>query len=234
MKKNVIFLFLLTIFVSCSGDKKKNMEVNVTIKDFKKGTAYLQKYVDSTLISVDSIAVNGSDFFTLNDNVEGPEIYVLSIDKIPDEKILFFGEKGTINISTKLPKFQISAQIEGSVNQQLLDEHNAMIQQFNGRFLDIMKERFDAQKINDTATVNDLNTEENSLIRRKYLYSTNFAVKNASKEVAPYIAITQLFNANIKLLDTINNSLSTDIKNSKYGKELQAFITEIKNSENQE
>lgn len=234
MKKNVVFLFVLIMLFSCGSDKKKNMEVNVTVKEFKKGTAYLQKYIDSKLVSVDSITVNGNDFFTLTDNVESPEIYLLSIDKIPDEKIAFFGEKGTISIATKLPKFQVSAQIEGSVNQQLLDEHNAMIKQFNGRFLDIMKARFDAQKINDTATVNTLNTEESSLLRRKYLYTTNFAVKNGAKEVAPYLAINQLFNANVKLLDTINNSLSLEVKNSKYGKELQAFITEIKNSENPE
>lgn len=233
MKKNVIFLFLLTILFSCGSDKKKNMEVNVTIKDFKKGTAYLQKYADSTLISVDSITVNGSDSFTLTDNVESPEVYLLTIDKIADEKILFFGEKGIINIATKLPKFQISAQITGSENQELLEEHNAMIQQFNGRFLDIMKERFDAQKINDTAKINALNTEENSLMRRKFLYTTNFAVKNGTKEVAPYLTLTQLFNANLKLLDTINNSLSADVKNSKYGMQLQEFITEIKNSENE-
>jgi len=53
-------------------------------------------------------------------------------------------------------------------------------------------------------------------------------VKNANFEVAPYIALTDLFDANVGLLDTINNSLTPSIKESKYGKQLDAYIQDIK------
>jgi len=43
--------------------------------------------------------------------------------------------------------------------------------------------------------------------------------------------LSDLFNANIKLLDTINNSLSKKVKASKYGKELANFIAGIKKDE---
>jgi len=43
--------------------------------------------------------------------------------------------------------------------------------------------------------------------------------------------LTDLYNANVSLLDTINNSLSKKVKKSKYGLELQKFIDTIKNSE---
>jgi hypothetical protein len=42
-----------------------------------------------------------------------------------------------------------------------------------------------------------------------------------------------LADANIKLLDTINKSLSDKIKNSRYGKELNSFVERIKLSEEQ-
>ena len=48
---------------------------------------------------------------------------------------------------------------------------------------------------------------------------------------APYIALSELFDANIQLLDTINNSLTDKVKSSDYGKRLQKFITKIKTSE---
>jgi hypothetical protein len=66
------------------------------------------------------------------------------------------------------------------------------------------------------------------MMRRRFLFTTNFAIANAESEAAPYIALTELFNANIQLLDTINNSLSDKVKNSDYGKRLQKFVTGIK------
>ena len=70
-----------------------------------------------------------------------------------------------------------------------------------------------------------------NLVKRKYLYTTNFAINNADHEVAPYIALTELNNATLKLLDTINNSLSPKVKKSTYGKQLDKFIATIKENE---
>ncbi|PKP28809.1 MAG: hypothetical protein CVU01_03165 [Bacteroidetes bacterium HGW-Bacteroidetes-18] len=227
--KNIIgFLAVLALLVSCNKNEQGNMVVKVTIDGLKKGTLYLQKVKDSTLVSVDSIQLAGKTAILLSDNVESPEIYFLALDKIAGERISFFGEKGEITVSAKLEKFAASAKITGSVNQDLLAEHKAMAQKFNGKKLDLVVEKFNAYKINDTALATKLEQEEKNLIRRKYYYTTNFAVVNASHEVAPYLALTELYDANIRLLDTINNSLSKEVKASKYGKELGKFITEIK------
>ncbi|MFZ3274125.1 MAG: hypothetical protein WA143_07615, partial [Lutibacter sp.] len=109
--------------------------------------------------------------------------------------------------------------------------HRAMAQKFNGKKLDLVVEKFEAQKINDTALLSKIDNEEKGLTRRKYFYTTNFAVIHAENEVAPFLALTELFDANIRLLDTINNSLSKEVKASKYGKELEKYIKEIKTTE---
>lgn len=207
------------------------MVVKVTIDGLKKGTLYLQKIKDTVLVSTDSVQLDGSANYMLSDDVESPEIYYLALDKIAGERISFFGEKGEITINAKLAKFATSAKITGSVNHGLLEEHNAMAQKFNGKKLDLVVEKFNAYKINDTALAAELEKDEKSLIRRKYYYTTNFAVVNATHEVAPYLALTELYDANIKLLDTINNSLSKEVKASKYGKELEKYIKEIKTAE---
>ena len=230
MKKLFTYFIIGFILFSCGSDKKGNMVITGKIDGFKKGTFYLQKFKDTLLVTVDSLYLNGKNEFKLVDNVESPEIYLLALDKLTD-KILFFGEPGEIAISTKLSKFSTSAKVEGSKNQELLDEYNNMIQQFNGKQLDLFKQKFDAQKENNTDLVNEIEKEQNSLLKRRYQYATNFAVNNADFEVAPYIALTDLYNANVVLLDTINNSLSNKIKTSKYGVKLQDFITKIKDSE---
>lgn len=231
MKNIISCIVLICLFISCSNTKNGNLTVNGKINGLQKGTLYLQKYVDTLLVSVDSISINGESDFSLVDNLENSEIYYLSLDKNAVQKITFFAEPGEIIITSKLDKFETSAKISGSENQKLLEEHNNMTQKFTGKQLDLIKEKFEAQKSNNTELLNKLEKQESSLVRRKYYYSTNFAVNNSKFEVAPFIALTELYYANVRLLDTVNNSLSKKVKASKYGLELDKFIKDIKNKE---
>jgi len=232
MKKIISCVVLIAFLFSCTKDKKGNMLVKGSIDGLKKGTVYLHKMKDTLLVAVDSVKLNGDGNFILSDEVESPEIYIISLDKMQSERINFFGENGEISITSKVEKFATSAKIVGSQNQLKLDEHNEMARKFSGRELDLFKEKFEAQKVNDTALLSKLLKEEKNLIKRKYYYTTNFAVVNSDFEAAPYLALTELYNANVKLLDTINHSLTDKVKNSKYGKELDKFIKEIKQNEN--
>ena len=231
MKKIFSSLFIITLLISCSKSKTGSMVVNGNIDGLKKGTVYLQKYKDTLLVSVDSVQLNGLSNFVLVDELESPEVYFITLDKKANERITFFGEKGEITINSKLEKFSISAKITGSKNQEKLEEYYNINRQFSGKQLDFIKEKFEASKNNDTAELSNIAKKEANLIKRKYYYTTNFSIQNADKEVAPYIALTELYNANIKLLDTINNSLTKEIKASKYGVQLEEFITKIKKTE---
>lgn len=230
MKKLISCLIIVISVISCSKEKTGNMIVKGTITDLKKGTVYLQKYIDTVLVSVDSVQLDGTGQFTLVDNVDSPEIYYVTLNDINTEKIYFFGDKGEINVTSKLEKFATSAKITGSKIHDKMMEHRKMISQFNNRQLELFKEKFDAQKANDTALLSKLLKEEKNLIKRKYYYTTNFAVTNADSEIAPFLALSELYNANFQLLDTVNNSLSEKVKTSKYGKELEKYILRIKDT----
>ena len=206
------------------------MYVNGNIKGLKKGTLYLQKQQDSLIISVDSIHVSGTEKFVLTDEVTSPEMYFLTLGN-GIKKIAFFGEKDTIHISSTLDKFELKAKITGSKNQDLLDKFLEIKKKFSNQNLDLIKEEFEARKSGVQDSIDLVTKKLKNLNRRIYLYTTNFAVNNADFEVAPYIALTELVNANIRLLDTVNNSLSPEVKNSKYGKQLNEFIEGIKKSE---
>lgn len=232
MKKLFPYIIVISLVISCGKSHQRNMIVKGNIDGLKKGTLYLQKLKDTLLVTVDSIQLNGESNFILADDVESPEIYYITLGEISKEKIAFFGEKGEINITSKLSKIATSVKITGSSNQVLLDEYKAMIQKFNGKQLDLIKEKFDAMKVSDTATQYKSEATEKGLIKRRYLYTTNFALLHADSEVAPFLAMTELYNANIKLLDTINNSLSDKVKTSKYGVQLNDFVLKIKSQEN--
>jgi hypothetical protein len=68
-------------------------------------------------------------------------------------------------------------------------------------------------------------------LKRKYLYSTNFAVNHADNEVAPYVALAEIYDINLKYLDTIHKSMTPKVAKSLYGKKLTEYYNERKNSE---
>ncbi|MFT4684000.1 MAG: hypothetical protein ACI8RP_000586 [Urechidicola sp.] len=232
MKKHILLLLISSIFItSCSSDSSNKMIVNGTISGLQKGTLYLQKMQDTILTSVDSIQLIGQNTFELIDENTEIEIYYLTLKEKEKEKISFFSEKGTITINSKLDKFVTSAIITGSKAQKLLEEYKSMTDQFSGKRLDLIKETFEAQATKDDELIEKSDKNLRRLIKNRYLYSANFSIKNANSEVAPYIALTELYDAHVSLLDTVNNSLSEKIKVSKYGKRLDAFVKDIKENE---
>lgn len=226
--KKITLLFLTAIaIIACSSEEKNTMYVKGSIKGLKKGTFYLQKQKDSLIVSVDSVSVNGDSEFMMTDVIESPEMYYLTLG-VSSKKIPFFGEKDTITISSQLDKFENKAVIKGSENQDLLNDFNEMQRKFNDQRLDMIKEEFEVRKAGNQDSLDIVNQKFRNWERKKYLYTTNFAVKHGDFEVSPYIALTELVNANIKLLDTVNNSLSEEVRLSKYGKQLDVFIQDIK------
>jgi hypothetical protein len=231
MQKLVALLSFIFIF-SCGSDSN-NLTVKGNIKGLKKGTVYLQKVKDTSLVIVDSLVINGEPNFELSSSIDEPEVFFLILDKndSKEERISFFADKGITEINTTRKRFAFDAKINGTKQQAILNKYRAMMRKFNNKNLDLIKEEWDALKDNDTALANKKKKSSSSLLKRKYLFTTNFAITNKDSEVAPYLAITELYNANIKLLDTINTSLSPKVKTSLYGKKLQDFISKIKNKE---
>lgn len=232
MKLYFQLLFVGILLVSCSPEQEKNMFVNGEIQGLKKGKLYLQKMKDTLLISVDSITLLGDSKFELSDRIESPVLYYLTFDgNTTDKRILFFGEEGTISISDKVEEFGINPTITGSMNQEKLDKFQAVNRKFNGERLDLIAEELEAKKKEDKKLLDDVQKRYQKLQRKRVLFVTNYALSNGDYEVAPYLGLTEMYNANIKLLDTVYNNLSEKVKSSDYGKRFKEYIAEIKEKE---
>lgn len=231
--KRILQLFTITFFItSCSTETEGNMTVSGTIKGLKKGTLLLQKVKDSTIVTVDSIALLNKNTFLLSDDVSSPQLYYLMFDGNSTQKrISFFGEEGNITINSNVELFDVNPEISGSHNQKIYDAFLKVKKDFSNKNLDLIKKEFEYKKNNQLDSLEILKKDYVKLIRRQFLYTTNFAINNKDSEVAPFLAITELNNANIKLLDTINNVLTDKVKQSIYGKKLNQFIKVIKNAE---
>ena len=231
MKKISILLLAIIALISCN-NKESNLIVNANIEGLKKGTVYLQKIEDTLMVDVDSVEVNGNANISLEAFIESPQVMYLYLKKVDnsqyDDRIDFFAEEGEVTINTTLEKFVTDAEIIGAKNQEKLEEYRKMMTRFNDKNLELIKENFEAQKEENEEKLIEVNKQYESLLKRKYLYTVNFAINNKDLEVAPYLALSEVFDANIKYLDTIYNSLEPKVKKSMYGKELKDFLKERK------
>ena len=143
----------------------------------------------------------------------------------------FFGEEGIITINYQVEKFGVSPVIEGSINQKILESYKEVAKKFQGKQLDLLAANMQAQKDRDLETSQSLRKKAEKQNLKKYIYTINFALNNADTEAAAYITLTELVNANVKYLDSINNSLTEKVQQSLYGKKLAEFVANIKETE---
>jgi hypothetical protein len=200
------------------------MIVSGNVDGLRKGTIYLQKEIDSTIVSLDSLKISGNSNFKLNTIIDEPDIYYLYLDKEDGDSlndiITFFGNKGEVKINTMLSTFDSSYEISGSKNSELLREYFSIIRKYNLQNLDLLEIFYNAQINDNQKRIDSVNERLENLIKRKYLYSLNFSITNSQNEISPYIAVSQIPDANKDLLKKVYDTLPENIKVSKYGKVL--------------
>ncbi len=237
MRKSVIALFSIFILVSCTEKKAtKNFVLSGNIKGLKSGTLYIQRIKDTLLLPIDTIVIDGDSHFTSEFDLQSPEMLYLFLDRgvtnSVDNNISFFAENGTMNIETSLDFFTADAKISGSKNQELYEEYRKVVSRFVDQDLTLIQKKFEAYKVKNQNEINKIEEEQVSILKKKYLYTTNFAVNHSDYEVAPYVALAEIYDINLKYLDTIQKSMSPKVSKSLYGKKLNEFIVARKKDEN--
>jgi hypothetical protein len=233
MEKLSIFLLSVLVLASCS-EKKSNKDfvLNGNIKGLKSGTLYIQRMKDTLLVPIDTIKIDGDSHFVSEFDLKSPEMLYLFLDRgvtnSIDNNIPFFAEKGTMNLETTLDFFMADAKITGSKNHDLYEDYKKTVSRYVNQDLDLIEKKFKAFKAKNLVEVSKLEEQQKSVLKRKYLYTTNFAVNNADYEIAPYVALADIYDINLKYLDTIQKSMTPKVAKSFYGKRLYEFIAERK------
>ena len=229
MRKSIIVLLSIVVFASCSEKKStKNFVLTGNIKGLKKGTLYIQRINDTVLVAIDTIKINGDSHFISEFDLQTPEMLYLFLDRgvsnSVDNNISFFAEKGNMDIQTSLDFFTADVKITGSKNQALYDEYKKVVSRFVDQDLDLIEKRINALKNNKIGEAARIEEEQKGILKRKYLYTTNFAVNHGDYEVAPYVALAEIYDINLKYMDTIQKSMTPKVAKSLYGKKLIDFI----------
>ncbi|WP_027067834.1 DUF4369 domain-containing protein [Maribacter sp. Hel_I_7] len=228
MKKILFVVTALLALSSCGDNPDETLIVNGKVKGLKKGMLYLQHVPDSVLVTVDSVAINGDGNFSFKTKLLSPEVFYLYLNKKDNndinDRITFFAEPGTITINTDWNTFDTTAEISGSETQEKLEEFRKNMTGINKRNIEIMMKAAQSENQLSQVSIDSLQNISNRNTQRGYAFAINFALNNKSSFIAPYIALKEIPDANVKYLDSIYSVLSPEVAASKYGKELATLL----------
>jgi Domain of unknown function (DUF4369) len=231
MKTTLSILIGLFLLIGCSSSENE-MKLTGEIAGLRKGMIYLQRIDDTTLVTIDSIKVNGKAEFHFNTEIISPEVYYITMqfaDSMKTRKsIAFFAEPSEIMVNSKLENFEIESTVSGSVNQEKWDAFQELMKRYKDKNLELIEKQFNALKDGRDSILQATEEMQKKLLSSRYLATVNFAKNNNDFEIAPYLMLSEVPNANLKYHDTIYKLLTPKIKDSKYGKALESFIQERK------
>jgi len=233
MRKLALLFLVFTSIFGCS-NPKGNSVINGSIKGLNKGQLLLQKIEDTTLVTLDSLRIYESPEFVFSLDLKEPEVLYLALkfdDSITQTRYMpFFAEPGTINIMTSLKGFGYDQSITGSKNQSKWDEFKLLQSRYNDKQLELIQSELAAGQQNNTSEVKRVQSQRQKLLSARYLATVNFAKNHSDLPIAPYLMLAEIPDVNLKYHDTIYKLLSPEIKNSKYGKALELFMNQQKDS----
>lgn len=234
--KHLLPIIIVTFILTSCQNKNNNLFITGDITGLKKGTLYLQKIGDSSLVNIDSIQISGSSEFAFSTFIKEPQMMFIELERYNGddyaELVNFFAEPGELHLTTSLKNYGMDLKIVSEFeNQKKLEEYEEVVKRFNDQRLELIEANFEASRAQNESKLDSLNKTFNSILRRKYLYTVNFALNNKNLEISPYVILSEVFDANIKYLDTVYNSLEKPIQKSIYGKELKKLIEERKKND---
>ncbi len=212
--KLIIILLSVTILFNCRYNGKDSFNLNGKIKGLRKGKIYLQRNINDSLISIDSINMKSKNKFTFRGNLTAPEVYWIYIKSKEYFKIPIFMEKGDINISINMDSI-LEAKVTGSKNHNKLIELKKMLSKFNYKknlaYVNLLQTK-------NTKIKTEIKDNMTKLEKTKNLYILNFALQNKDMAISPYVIYNYLSESPKIYLDSIKKTMGEEALKSIYGK----------------
>ena len=217
--------YILILFFGCNTNNE-GLNLNLQIEGLKKGEIIIKKLSDSAFVSLDSFQINGNNKINFKYMLAEPEMIYLDLnlnDGSSTKTMNFFAENSKIDIKTSLENYGFNMSVKGSINDSIYRNYISFNKKFNNQKLDLYERSIKNIKSNNKDSLEIIENLIININTRQFLHNANYAVRNSTYEIAPYIAITDLYESK-KILDTIYKSLDEKIIGSKYGVQLKKWL----------
>lgn len=228
------------MLASCNSHEGElgTVTINGNIEGLKVGRILLQRVEDSTLVTLDSIQLNGVSNFTLSATLDEPQLVYLHLDVNDgakyDDRVTIFAEDTVLTVNSTLKNFEQDIAVSGSKNNAILDEYKVNKKKLNQVYTELIKRSItlDNQESPSQEEIEKLDADYNKYLKKSVLYAINYAERFIDMEVAPFLLVTEAFDANPKLLEASFEKMPKKIQTSRYGKQLSELIKTSKEINN--
>ena len=232
MKKTLLLLAVVLVFVSCKKLAEGEYEITGNVKGMKTGTVYLEKQSPMGMGTqpVDTVKIIDGKF-VIKGKTKETEISFIQIEKLQG-KIPFILEGGEIEITVDKDSLFKSKSVGTYSNDEFTkfnDESNKIqkrlqkkVTEFQNKNMAIINE---AQKNNDTLTMSKLR-DEYEFIQKDITDYTFTYPKTHPKSFISVLIIQMMVNnpKYAKEIEPLYNSLDESLKKTKPGKSIKSGI----------
>jgi len=232
MKKIALFLSIAALVASCKNLADNEYEVTGTVDPSWEGrTVILEKQSMMGLVPVDTAKVEGAKF-TFKDTISAPELYLISVEGIAQQKLDFILEPGSIDIEVDKDTLGKSV-ADGTFNNDKYQEFKKInltnykkIQKFDK---DNLEKGQKAQMANDTVAINQIMKGKKEII------------KGMEEELVKFIKDNPKAYANLRALGYVNqmgfrkpeevkalfDNLDASLKKTAEGKQIADYFKQL-------
>ena len=232
MKKTLLLLAVVLVFVSCKKLAEGEYEITGNVKGMKTGTVYLEKQSPMGMGTqpVDTVKIIDGKF-VIKGKTKETEISFIQIEKLQG-KIPFILEGGEIEITVDKDSLFKSKTVGTYSNDEFTkfnDESNKIqkrlqkkVTEFQNKNMAIINE---AQKNNDTLTMSKLRNEYEFIQKDITDYTFTYP-KTHPKSFISVLIIQMMVNnpKYAKEIEPLYNSLDESLKKTKPGKSIKSGI----------
>jgi len=225
MLKKIIpaFLVLAMLFSACGreGESLDTYEIDGYSTGFFEGKAVLYSLFDGKLVPEDSVMVKKSRFKFKKHKVEHPQLMFLVFGENEAMVELFVeNRRMRLNVDVNKPEnTELSGSETHEIYAKFLDNNSVFSSKIQELDIEI------SNSTGDSVLTKDLENERNALMNEQKKFMVNYVKDNPDSYVSGHVILASLSaELSADSLQMMYEHLSANLKNSRYGKDINAKI----------
>jgi peroxiredoxin len=228
MKKSIFGLPIIAILfltLSCTQESSPGFQLDITINGTEDVKLILQKNVDGEWVRSDSAEmVEGKA--VLKGEVDLPELFYITLEGTRAFMPVFV-ENGNMTIVADFERIR-NPEVSGSESHTKYMEFNESLVDIDVLYNELSQQYRTARSENDTELVEQITDEFMDLDNRKAMHIKNFAIRNNTSVVAPYIIQSNSYMFDADDLEEVVQVLDPAIQSSAYTQYVSERLATLK------
>lgn len=231
MKKLLLFASITAMLMSCNKKSENEYTITGTVDGIENGKmVFLEKNDEMGLKAIDTVKVKDGKFKFVGNATE-PKSHFIQVESIKG-KVHFILENGDINVIVYKDS-TFASKVSGTYNNDQLVEFNSVGKKIQEKMMAFQNQNQavmqNAQQQNDTVTINKLRKEFGVFQKELQTQAETYMATHPKSYITLLLigATINQADANVKEIEKSFNALSSDLKNTDEGKEIEKILKKL-------